>query len=116
MRRLIWSIAGYSRSSRRPRVARARRNPWIGIGLNAWRLGFEASSVIALRTLKMAAGGEVGEAEAKLMVSEKIDSGLALQALALTGGLGVTPAGATAKTLSHYRKKVRANRRRLLKG
>lgn len=49
------------------------------------------------------------------MVSEKVDAGLALQTLALTGGLGLTPHDAAAKTLTHYRRKVRANRRQLSK-
>jgi hypothetical protein len=40
---------------------------------------------------------------------------LALQALALIGGLGRTPNSAAAKTLAHYRRKVRANKRRLAK-
>ena len=89
------------------------RNPWLGIGMSAWSLGLEASTVIGLRTLKLAAGGAAGEAEARRMVSEKIDAGVALQTLALTGGLGFTPQAAAAKTLTHYRRKVRANRRRL---
>ena len=38
---------------------------------------------------------------------------LTLQAMALTGGLGITPHGAAGKALKHVRKKVRANRRRL---
>ena len=76
----------------------------------------EASTVIGLRTLKLAAGGEAASAEAERMVSEKLDSALALQTLAMTGGLGFSPAGAASKTLAHYRRKVRANRRRLSKG
>jgi hypothetical protein len=92
------------------------RNPWIDIGLSAWSLGVEASAVIGLRTMKIAAGGAAGAAEARRMVSEKVDAGLALQTLALSGGLGFTPQGAAAKTLAHYRRKVRANRRRLSKG
>lgn len=75
----------------------------------------EATSVIALRLLKIAAGGAAGEAEARLMVDEKIKAGLVLQTMALTGGLGVTPHGAATKTLAHYRRKVRANRQRLVK-
>jgi hypothetical protein len=90
-----------------------RKNPWIGLGFNAWALGLEASTVIGLRTLKIAAGGEAGAAEAELMVREKIKAGAELQALALTGGLGFTPPRAARKTLAHYRRKVRANRRRL---
>jgi hypothetical protein len=92
------------------------RNPWFRVGVNAWSLGMEASSVIALRTLKIAAGGVAAEVEARRMVSEKIEAGLALQALALTGGLGLTADGAATKMLAHYRRKVRANRRRLAKG
>ena len=72
--------------------------------------------MIGLRTLKMAAGGPDADAERQRMVSEKIAAGLAWQALALTGGLGLTPQGAAAKTLTHYRRRVRANRRRLSKG
>jgi hypothetical protein len=64
------------------------RNPWFRAGFYAWSLGFEASSVIALRALKIAIGGRAAEAEAHRMVSEKIGAGLTLQALALTGGLG----------------------------
>ena len=91
------------------------RNPWFRFGVNAWSLGIDASSVIALRTLKSAAGGVAAEIEACRMVSEKIETGLALQALALTGGLGLTASSAATKMLRHYRRKVSANRGRLAK-
>ena len=97
-------------------MRRSRANPWLGIGWDAWRLGMEASTVIGLRTLKIAQGGAAGQAEAKRMVSEKLKAGLELQTLALTGGLGATPASASARTLAHYRRRVNANRRRLSKG
>jgi hypothetical protein len=93
-----------------------KRNPWFGVGFDAWTLGLEASTVIGLRTLKMAAGGPAAQAEAQRMVSEKIAAAAALQTLALTGGLGATAPGAAAKTIAHYRRKVRANQRRLSKG
>ena len=96
-------------------MARAR-NPWVRLGWDAWSLSVEASSVIGLRLIKIAAGGAAGEAETRRMVTEKLDAGLALQAAALTGGLGLTPLSAAAGTVSHYRRKVRANRRRLKKG
>jgi hypothetical protein len=83
------------------------------LGLNAWSLGVEASSVIGLRTLKIAAGGPDGDAEGRRMVDEKVSAALEWQALMLSGGLGATPAGAAARTLAHYRRKVRANRKRL---
>ena len=92
----------------------ARRNPWLSLGVDAWALGFEAWSVIGLRTLKIAAGGPAAAVEEKRMVDEKIDAGLAWPAMAMTGGLGLTPQAAAA-TLTHYRRKVRANRRRLSK-
>jgi hypothetical protein len=47
--------------------------------------------------------------------SPKIEAGLDLQALALTGGLGLSAERAATKMLAHYRRKVRANRRRLAK-
>ena len=72
------------------------------------------SSVIAFRTLKIAAGGVAAEVEVRQMVSEKLETGMALQAL--TGGLGLTVQSAVTKVLAHYRCKVRANRRRLAKG
>jgi hypothetical protein len=92
------------------------RNPWLSLGFNTWALGMEASSVIALRTLKILSGGAAGEAEARRMIDEKIQAGLDLQSTALMGGLGLTAPGAARKVVAHYRRKVRANRRRLSKG
>ena len=97
-------------------MKRSRANPWFSIGWDAWRLGVEASTVIGLRTLKIAQGGSAGLAESERMVSEKVQAGVDLSALALTGGLGLTPASASARTLAHYRRRVNANRRRLSKG
>ena len=93
-----------------------RGNPWLRVALDAWSLSIEASSVIGLRTLKIAAGGAAGEAEARLMVAEKIDASLDLHTKAMTGALGFDASTAASKTLNHYRRKVRANRRRLAKG
>ena len=93
-----------------------RRNPWVGLGFDAWRLGLEASAVIAQRTLVLATGGPVADAEARRMVAEKIDAGLALQGKALRGELGLTPAAVTARTLAHYRRRGRTNGRRLTRG
>ena len=69
--------------------------------------------MIALRMLKATNGGAAAEVEASRMVSEKIEAGLALQAKAMTGGLGPTAHGAASKVIAHYRRKVKANRRRL---
>ena len=82
-------------------------NPWMRLGMNAWALGLESSAVIGLRTLKIAAGGAEAEAETRRMVWEKMER------MAFAGGLGATPQRAAARTVAHYRRKVRANRRRL---
>ena len=94
-------------------MPRRRTNPWLSVGLDAWSLGAEASAVMGLRMIRLAAGGAAAEAEARRMVTEKVEAALALQALALSGGLGTTAHGAAAKSMAHYRRKVRANRRRL---
>lgn len=93
----------------------AHGKSWLTLGFDAWWLGLEASTVIALRSAKIAAGGSAAQREIATMVREKMASVAALQTLALTGGLGKTPEEAAAKTLAHFRPKVRANRRRLIK-
>jgi hypothetical protein len=95
------------------RLVTEMKNPWVRIGVEAWSLGLEASSVIGLRALKIAAGGASAAAETRLMFVEKIEAGWAIQGKALTGALGLTAHGATARTLAHYRRKVRSNQRRL---
>jgi hypothetical protein len=92
------------------------RNPWFRLGREAWMLGAEASAVITLRSIKIAAGGSAADTEARRMVSEKIEAARALQVMALTGALGFTAPGVVDKSLKHYRRKVSANRRRLSKG
>jgi hypothetical protein len=47
------------------------------------------------------------------MASEKVDAALAWRPLAMTGAPGFTAPTAAAKTLRHYQRKVRANKRRL---
>jgi hypothetical protein len=91
------------------------KNLWTRLMFDTWSLGLETSAVIASRTMKLAAGGEAAEREARRMVAEKIEAALSLQTLALTGGLGTTPQSAARKSLAHYRRRVRANRRRLAK-
>jgi hypothetical protein len=71
-------------------------NAWFRTGFKAWSLGLEAWSAIALRTLKMTTGGAAAYKEARRMISEKFEAGLALQVLALTSGLGFTPYSAAA--------------------
>ena len=86
---------------------------WASASLDAWALGMEASAVIGLRTAKMAAGGVDAAEEARLMVSEKMLAAFELQTALVTGRLGDNPLTGTKKTLRHYRRKVKANRKRL---
>lgn len=92
-----------------------RGNPWFKVGMDAMELGLESSAVIGLRVLKIAAGGAAADAEAGRMVEEKLSAAAALQMLALTGALGWTAPRITSRTIAHYRRRVRANRRRLTK-
>jgi len=92
---------------------RAPSNPWLSVGMDAWMLGIEASTVIGLRAMRIAGGGAAGEAEFSRMITEKIDAGLALQAMVLKGALGPSPDRAATASMAHLRRKVRANRRRL---
>jgi hypothetical protein len=86
---------------------------WASAGFEAWSLGIEASQVIGLRTMRMAAGGSAASDEAQRMVSEKLAAVLELQAAMMTGRLGSDPVAGTRKMVRHYRRKVKANRKRL---
>lgn len=71
-------------------------------------LALEAQQAIWLRSLKIAGGGRAGEREASLMVREKV---AAAQTAVFKAATGTGPVGIT----RGYRRKVRANVRRLSK-
>jgi len=77
-----------------------------------WRLGFESSAVIALRSAKIAQGGTAAMTEANRMVIEKIEAAVEAQTKLMTGAFG-GPGTAPARLVRHYRNRVSANRRRL---
>lgn len=92
------------------------KNPWLDLSFRAFQLGAESQAVIALRMMKLAAGGSAAAAETQLMVSEKIEAAAAAQAhmtASLMSGTGLQGAN---RAVAHYRRKVRANRRRLSRG
>jgi len=93
-----------------------RRDPWTSLAFDSWSLGIEASAVIGLRMMKLAAGGAAAQAEAQLMVGEKVAASMTLPMLAMTGQLGASGPAIAAGSLAHLRRKVRANRRRLARG
>ena len=49
-----------------------RSPPWTRLGFDMIALGVEASSVMALRMMRLGAGGPLAVAEAQLMVAEKV--------------------------------------------
>lgn len=88
-------------------------NPWLKLSLDTFWLGAEASQVIALRMAKLAAGGADAAAETERMVSEKMTAAVAVQTQLVLGAMtGSAHAGPT-RAVALYRRKVRANRRRL---
>jgi hypothetical protein len=85
-------------------------NMWI----KGWQLGLDAQHVIAMRMLRLSAGGAQANAECRRMVTEKIAAGAAAHAAALAAlvnGKGVEAAARQA--LIPIQRTVRANRRRL---
>jgi len=76
--------------------------PW----LSAWMLAMESNRVIALRMVKLAAGGPAARLEAARMTSEKISEAFGA-AVTLSAG------GSPAKVIKRYRFRVAANARRL---
>ena len=85
------------------------------LGYSLFTLGLEAQTVIALRLMKLAAGGVEAQAEAQRMVSEKIDAAMVANRHLAAGLMAGSTTSGPRKALAHYRKKVRANRRRLSK-
>jgi hypothetical protein len=89
-------------------------NPWLGFALDAAWLAVEAQWVIAARIARLAAGGALAQSEARRMFSETTAALLESQ---MTAGVGIArgrKGPATAKrVLAVYRRRVRANRRRL---
>lgn len=92
-----------------------QRTSWINLSLDAWRMGLEAQQVIGLRLAKMALGGVAASDEAALMISEKVAIVMATQGDAAVALMSGTAGGFPSRTLTAYRRKVRANRRRLMK-
>lgn len=75
---------------------------------------FEAFSVISLRCMRLAAGGALAQREATRMVTEKVAAGVAAQTAAATALMtGRGPKAAAKAAQGVYRRKVKANRRRL---
>lgn len=86
---------------------------WTGLAFESWNLGIEAAEVVAMRVALLGTWDARARAEAALMISEKVSASLSWHWQAMSGGLGSTPCSVARNTVAHYRKTVRANRRRL---
>ena len=89
-------------------------NEWCALSLRTARLGWEAQSVIALRLMRLATSGPGSQAEARRMVTEKVAAVVEAQAAVVTATIeGAKGHRVAKKALGVYKKRVRANRRRL---
>jgi hypothetical protein len=85
--------------------------------MDAVKFNFEVQSVIAMRLMKIAAGGASGAAVSTKMVQEKAEASVAsLTAGALALAKGGSVKAATKAAMVPMKKRVRANRKRLSSG
>jgi hypothetical protein len=91
-------------------------NAWFGLYAQAARTCWDAQAVMWLRTLRIAQGGAMAEAEASRMITEKV-AALGQAQLAATGAMlkGGKKHRAAKKVLAVYTRRVRRNKRRLSK-
>jgi hypothetical protein len=89
-------------------------NEWWALSLRAAQLGLETQGVIALRLMRLMSQGSRSRIEARRMVTEKVaalaEAQAAAAAAVVKGGKGHRVAK---KVLGVYKKRVRANKRRL---
>lgn len=86
---------------------------WPELAIEGWVLGAEMAAVIWLRSLRMMTGGRLATREAERMVGEKLSAAMTLLPAIMAGGLNQSAEEATGRAIAHYRKPVRANRKRL---
>lgn len=92
------------------------KHSFASIYFDVFRLACESSIVIGLRMMTFAVGGAKALSEAHLMTSEKMQAAAFVMidsAFAAAGGKSAEVIGRNA--IAHYRRKVMANRRRLLR-
>jgi hypothetical protein len=79
---------------------------WLRLGFDTVRLGLEAQTVVALRLAKLSLGGAAAQVEAQRMVTEKLEA-------AAEAAMTLATGGTAERVVRDYRRKVRANARRL---
>jgi len=92
------------------------KNPMLvmtSMAFESAMLAVESQQVVAMRLTKFALGGPDVQREAELMVSEKMASLAETSQMLMMAALGGKSDLGAEKIVRHYRKKVRANVRRL---
>lgn len=90
------------------------RRTWHSLWMDAALLGLEAQWVVGLRVTRLLAGGAAAEAEMSRLVWEKaVAAGAAWTDAALDAAGGRSQLDTTHRMIRGYRRRVRANRRRL---
>ena len=80
-------------------------NAWFALSSQAALLGLEAQGVIALRLMRLAAGGALAESEASRMIAEKVEAlGEAQTAAAMATLKGRNSRQVAGKVLRAYNK------------
>ncbi|EIZ78233.1 hypothetical protein WSK_3208 [Novosphingobium sp. Rr 2-17] len=90
------------------------RNPtadWMKLAHDGYALWAESMMVVGMRTTDMMTGKGSAD-ENLLMVTEKMQASAELAVMLATGAL-TSPQQNAHKAVRHYRKRVRANRKRL---
>jgi hypothetical protein len=93
-----------------------QRSPasWFTVSSQTALLALEAQSVVALRCLRVAAGGALAQSEMTRMITEKVEAlGEAKTAAAIGAVSGRSGRQIAKKVAGVYKKRVRGNRRRL---
>ena len=90
--------------------------PYFNLAMESWKLWADASAVIWMRGVRIAQGGALADREAERMVQEKLTAnmmlGWSLWPVLASGG---SEEALMRRSVAHYGKTVRANRRRLAK-
>jgi hypothetical protein len=89
-------------------------NSWLDLSADAARLGHESGDVIGLRLAIARRGGAVALTELCRMISEKAVAALDAQFVVADSLLNGEAHLAPARTLALYRRRVQANRARLV--
>ena len=86
---------------------------WSKLWSDSAMIGLEAQQVIALRMWKAAMGGAAAVGEAERMVTEKAQTAFDAQRILATSAMTGAPHLGPERAMALYRRRVRANRKRL---